>query len=49
VTSIPEDQRLVEISRIVTARTHKPHVMSRLEPVYDAERELKGYMAFSKP
>jgi hypothetical protein len=49
VTSIPEDQRLTEISRIVTARTHKPHVMSRIEPVYDAERELKGYMAFSKP
>jgi hypothetical protein len=49
VTSIPEDRRLAEISRILTARTHKPQVMTRLEPIYDAERELKGYMAFSRP
>ncbi len=49
VTSIPEEKRLGEIGKVLTARTHKPRVMIRLEPIYDAEQELKGYMAFSKP
>ena len=49
VTSIPEANRLTEIGKILTTRTRKPRVLTRLEPIYDAEQELKGYMAFSKP
>jgi hypothetical protein len=49
VTSIPENQRLSEITKILTARTRKQHTMMRIEPIYDAEHELQGYMAFSKP
>lgn len=49
VTSIPEEKRLEEIGKILTTRTRKKHIMTRLEPIYDANKELKGYMAFSKP
>lgn len=49
VTAIPEEKRLVEIGKILTNRTGKRRVMTRIEPLYDAEREVKGYMAFSKP
>ena len=49
ISSIPEEKRLTEIGKILTARTRKPQVMTRIEPIYDAEQELKGYMAFSKP
>ncbi len=49
VTSIPEEKRLDELGKILTARTRKQHVMTRIEPIYDADKELKGYMAFSKP
>ena len=48
VTAIPEDRRLAEIGKILTARTRKKYVMTRIEPVYDSEQEVKGYMAFAR-
>jgi hypothetical protein len=49
VTAIPEDKRLVEIGKILTLRTRKKYVMTRIEPIYDSEQQVKGYMAFAKP
>jgi hypothetical protein len=49
VASVPEPQRLGELSRILTQRTGKKQVLVRIEPITDAEKELKGYMAFGTP
>jgi hypothetical protein len=49
VTSYPEAQRLQLLSKVLTTRTGKTQQLTRLEPVLDAEQELKGYMAFAKP
>jgi len=46
----PEDQRvgkLAEILRIHTGR--KQLTVTRVEPIYDSENDIKGYMALAKP
>ncbi|MGI8991511.1 MAG: hypothetical protein ACR2I2_18255 [Bryobacteraceae bacterium] len=49
IASIPEDRRLGQLSRILTNKTGKQQRIARLEPIYDSENEIKGYMAFAKP
>jgi hypothetical protein len=49
VTPIPENARLTELSAVLKTRTGKPQTVTRIEPVYDSEKELKGFMAFAKP
>ena len=49
VASVPESQRLTTLAKILTARTGKTQVLTRLEPILDSEKEVKGYMAFSRP
>ncbi len=40
---------LTGLSAVLKTRTGKPQIVTRIEPVYDSEKELKGYMAFTKP
>ncbi len=49
VTRVPESGRLAEVSAVLKSRTGKVQTVTRIEPVYDSEKELKGYMAFAKP
>lgn len=49
VASVPEPQRLQVLSRILTQRTGKTQVVVRVDPIVDAEQELKGYLAFGTP
>ncbi len=49
VTPIPESSRLADLSAMLKTSTGKVQTITRLEPVYDSEKELKGYMAFAKP
>lgn len=49
VASVPEARRLSELSRILTQRTGKKQVVVRVDPIMDAEKELKGYLAFGTP
>jgi hypothetical protein len=49
VLSLPEGQRLAALGKILTSRTGKAQVLTRLEPIFDAEKEIKGYMAYSRP
>jgi hypothetical protein len=48
VTPIPESKRLARLSEILKARTGKTQVLTGMEPIYDSEKEIKGYMAFAK-
>ncbi len=48
VTPIPESKRLRKLSEILTARTGKTQALTGIEPIYDSEKEIKGYMAFAK-
>jgi hypothetical protein len=49
VTPIPQDKRRTEVSSILKTRTGKTQTVTSLEPVYDSEKVLQGYMAFAKP
>jgi hypothetical protein len=49
VSSFPEQQRLPQLSRLLTTRTGKVQQVTRIEPIYDSEKEIKGYMAFARP
>lgn len=49
VLPIPENDRLQRLGEILKARTGKSQVLTGLEPIYDSEKEIKGFMAFAKP
>ena len=43
--NLTESQRLQQISETLTRRTGKKQNISHLEPIFDSEQEIKGYMA----
>ncbi len=49
VASIPEGERLVKLSGVLSTQRGRTVSLTRIEPIYDSEQELKGYMAFAKP
>jgi hypothetical protein len=49
VSAIPEGKRLDQLGKVLTIRTGKRQELTRVEPIYDSEQEIKGYMAFAKP
>lgn len=49
VTPIPESSRLSHLSSVLQTKTGRTQVVTRIEPIYDSEQEIKGYMAFTKP
>jgi hypothetical protein len=49
IASVPEPSRLKDLGKILSARTGKTQVLTRIEPIFDSEKEVKGYMAFARP
>jgi hypothetical protein len=49
VASFPPKQQLDQLGRVLTVRTGKPQRLTRIEPIFDSEQEIKGYMAFAEP
>jgi hypothetical protein len=47
--SFPEKERVAQLGKVLTARTGKKQDLIRVEPIYDSEHEIKGYMAFARP
>ncbi len=47
--SASEAERLAKVSAILKTETGKSQSVTRLDPIYNAERELTGYMAVAKP
>jgi hypothetical protein len=49
VNAIPNSQRQLEISKLLTARTRRKLTMTRIDPIYNSEQDVIGYMAYAKP
>jgi hypothetical protein len=50
LNNIPEQERPAKAEELLRNRTGgKKRDLVRLEPIFDAEQEIKGYMAFTKP
>ncbi|MGH9558096.1 MAG: hypothetical protein ACRD30_02580 [Bryobacteraceae bacterium] len=45
---VPDNQLAVRATSVVDSRYKTRAVIGTVEPVYGAEREIKGYMAFTK-
>jgi hypothetical protein len=51
LAGVPESDRLARAGQLLKDRTPagKKHAITRLEPIFDSEQEIKGYMAFTTP
>ena len=49
LAGIPMPQQTSQAAALIKAKTGKKHDVLRLEPISDAEHEIKGYMAFTTP
>ncbi len=45
---VPEADRVAKASALLNAR-FKKHSVVRLEPIFDSEQEIRGYLAYTKP
>ena len=46
---LSETERASRAGKMIQSRTGKKHVVTRVEPIFDAEKEIRGYMAFTTP
>jgi len=46
---VPDAERIVRAERLLQSRFGKRESVVRVEPLFDSEKEIKGYMAFTKP
>lgn len=49
LSGIPEQERTARAAAVIKARTGKKRNVVRIEPISDAEHEVRGYMAFTAP
>lgn len=49
LSSISEQQRPAQAAELLRKRLGKPIQVVRVEPVHDAEGEIRGYLALSRP
>ncbi len=49
LAKVPDQSRPQHASELLRGRLGKPVNVIRVEPFYDAEQEIKGYMAIAKP
>jgi hypothetical protein len=47
LAGVPEAERTDHAAAMLKAKTGKKQTVSRLEPIFDSEREVRGYMAFT--
>jgi hypothetical protein len=47
--TVPEAERTARAGELIRARTKMKQEVQRLEPIFDAEEDLRGYMAFTTP
>jgi hypothetical protein len=47
--SIQEPDRRPKVEQMLKSRFGKRESVIRLEPIFGNEREIKGYMAFTRP
>ena len=46
---VPDAERGAAAHRLVQRRYREQNSLVRLEPIFDSEKEIKGYMVYTKP
>jgi hypothetical protein len=49
LSSVPEQRRPAQAESILQARYKKQQKVTQLQPIYDSEQELKGFIVFTRP
>lgn len=49
LADVPEAQRAERAGNLLRARTGKHYRVQRVEPIVDAEQDVKGFMVFALP
>jgi hypothetical protein len=49
LSSTPEDQRAARASSILQSKYKKRQTVTQLQPIYNSEQELQGFIAFTRP
>ena len=49
LTGVAEPALSSKAAALLKARTGRKHTIVRLEPIFDAEKDIKGYMAYATP
>ena len=49
LSGLSEPERTQKANALLKDPAGKKHRLLRLEPIYDNEREIKGYMAYARP
>ena len=47
LVDLDDTQRLLRANELLRSRTGKGHRVTRLEPIFDSEQEVRGYMAYA--
>lgn len=47
LASLAHPQRLDKAVQLIKSRTGRAYKVSRLEPIFDSEEEIRGYMAYA--
>src|SRR6266511_2422084 len=42
LSKVPEDQRVAKLNQLLRVRSGRQQVITRVEPIYDSEQEIKG-------
>jgi hypothetical protein len=49
LSGTPEDQRVAKLTEVLQVRmSNRRLAVSRVEPIFDSEHELQGYLAFAR-
>lgn len=49
LAGIPESQQKAKVFEMLKAQTGETQTLIRIEPVFDSEKEIKGFMVFARP
>jgi hypothetical protein len=49
LNNIPVDQRAARASSILQTRYNNRQTVSQLQPIYNSEQELQGFIVFTRP
>lgn len=49
LAGVPAQERMPKAAELIKARIKRQPSLTRLEPIFDAEQEIKGYMAYTEP
>jgi hypothetical protein len=44
----PEEQRLARASSVLQSKYHKQQTVTQLQPIYNSEQELQGFIVFTR-